>query len=82
MKTPNMEVHCRRQTKKSPNFDKMLKNDIIAFICEHCNYTQLNEVNVIKHLKSEHEIRHEHLQGDYTKILLLLKPGRKNLFFY
>lgn len=43
--------------------------EFTAFICLKCNYIQINEENIIKHLKNEHEI--EDLNEQYLRVALL-----------
>lgn len=43
--------------------------EFAAFICLKCNYIQINEKNVIKHLKNEHEV--EVLNEQYLRVALL-----------
>ncbi|XP_031626535.1 uncharacterized protein LOC116342884 [Contarinia nasturtii] len=43
--------------------------DLTAFMCRKCNFVQINEQNIQKHLRNEHEI--EHINGHYKQIILL-----------
>lgn len=46
-------------------------NDLVAYICVKCNYVQLNENNVVAHLRNEHEIQEENVEEFYKEITLL-----------
>lgn len=78
-KMPEKGCHCRVANETSTRLAELLENDkIFAFICERCNYIQLDESNIVKHLRSQHGLTGE-LTEDFKKILL---AQGKNLIFF
>lgn len=67
---------CRRPLKKII-YDDLYENDLTAFICNLCNFLQIDEKSVQKHLRNEHE---NVADNQYHEILLL--PSSKNLSKY
>lgn len=71
-------THCSHPTSKIVEFNAYVEN-LYAFLCRKCNYIQLDEKNIHKHLKNEHEMKNPQLDREYQKIMLL--PAMKNLQF-
>lgn len=71
-------THCGHPTSKLVEFNLYVEN-LCAFVCRKCNYIQLDENNIQKHLKNEHEITNPQSNREYHKIKLL--PAMKNIQF-
>lgn len=59
---------CGKKVRQKITFD-LHNNDFTAFLCRLCNYIQINEENVHKHLFNEHEL--DDIHGQLDEILLL-----------
>lgn len=62
------KTHCGHTTAKTDDFDLKV-NNLYGYICRECNYVQINEDNIQKHLLNEHEF--EDLNNRYDTIMLL-----------
>lgn len=66
---------CCKQTCNDPsNLNTILSSEtrsISAFLCTHCNYIQLNESNVVKHLVNQHGINEVRAHIYYTSFFLI-----------
>lgn len=68
----NSQLHgsdCKGTWRKIVNDD--LHQNFEAYICRICNYVQINEDNLIKHLEREH--KYNETYGNYEQINLLPK---------
>lgn len=70
-------THCGIPTQKVEVFN-LYKENMYAFLCRKCNYIQLNEANIRKHLRTEHEIDDQNDYQDYYRQITLL-PSMQNL---
>lgn len=46
---------------------------LYAYICQKCNFIQINEENMRKHLTIQHEMPEKNCDNHYRKILLMNK---------
>lgn len=52
-----------------PQFDGM---DLVAYLCDLCNFVRFNESEIKKHLQNEHEGNHD--MDDFEEIIFLTFP--------
>lgn len=69
-KMTNTYSHCGVPTERKKIFD-LKTTDLTAFLCELCNFVQLDKENMVGHLRNHHEI-HE-ISDQYSIITLLPK---------
>lgn len=70
--------HCGiKMTKITDQDDNRL--NITAFLCLDCNFIQLYETNMHKHLKTQHAVSERSFSGKYTTVTLLSKTPDKPL---
>lgn len=50
------------------------KNDLVAFMCNYCNYTQFHRDNMIKHMKNEHNYQNPDEKLHYGAYALIPAP--------
>lgn len=67
-KMTNAYAHCGGPTERKNVFD-LKTTDLSAFLCELCNFVQLDEENMVGHLRNHHGI---HEIGDQYSIITLL----------
>lgn len=55
--------------------NKPIESELVGFMCRSCNYLQVNEDNLKKHMKNEHELS-SNIENGYEKVTLLpdLRP--------
>lgn len=69
--------HCQQPCLENPQLALKMVADLMAFICNDCNYIQLNEENLVRHLRQEHDLT-GNLDGYYQQIVLVaLHPNIK-----
>ena len=64
----NMSRECCKKIASKIFDDDLYHSDFVAFACEICNYVQIDEANVRKHLRNEHE---DAADDQYHEITLL-----------
>lgn len=52
-KSTNLPIHCNVSTEQIYILDK--NNDLDAFICDICNYVQLDDARMVEHLRHHHD---------------------------
>lgn len=63
--------HCQRLCSESPQLARKTQGgDLTAFICNDCNYIQLNEENLVRHLRQEHDLNGD-IKTCYQEIVLV-----------
>ena len=76
-------THCCPKNileKTANDFSSTQGKRINCYLCKCCNFLQMNEANLIRHLQNEHEIEAD-LKSHYVEVVLLpervlYKPGR------
>lgn len=61
---------CAGSCEQFLHYDFQENGQLTAFMCSLCNYIQTQEVNLITHLETQHEIRNEPISLFYMEILL------------
>lgn len=70
----NAKRECCKKIASKIIDDDLYDNDFVAFVCEICNYVQIDEASVRKHLRNEHEDAED---NQYHEITLL--PSLKKI---
>lgn len=64
--------HCQWKYRDSLELEQMTRDDVKAYICNDCNFIQLNESKLIRHLRNQH-LAVGPLKDKYTRLILLKK---------
>lgn len=62
--------HCQHPCLESPELALKTQDDLIAYICNDCNYIQLNKENLERHLRHEHDLN-GNINACYQRIVLV-----------
>lgn len=62
--------HCKQSCLESPQLALKIQDDLTAYICNDCNYIQINEENMVRHLRQQHDLKRD-INACYQQIVLV-----------
>lgn len=73
--TKSIDFNCESNNRfEKPQFS--YENDnLYAFVCELCNYTQFGQHNIVKHLRKNHDIEKKSVNEYFSKVTVLKFEG-------
>lgn len=67
---PYPSYHCKQKTRNIDEF-RLDEKDFTVHLCLECNYVQIDQTNIIKHLRTQHKFNDDALESKYEIITML-----------